>query len=185
VRPASAGAPRARDRRARYAWHVRRSHRAPPEDVGVRLIVLYKAVKAVGEVALALGLVALAATGEIDTVREVARALRQHVASRWSVVLGRALASVASPHGLHLAELALLLDGALSALEGWSLWRSYSWGPWLVVAATALPLPLEIRAIVRTHRLSRVALVLANLAVVAYLGLRSLRRARAQPADHP
>ena len=163
----------------------RRARRAPPDDAGVRLIVLYKAVKAVGEVALALGLVALAATGEIATVREVARALREHVASRWSVALGRALASVASPRGLHLAELALLFDGALSALEGYGLWRSYAWGPWLVVAATALPLPLEVREIVRTHRLSRVALVVANLAVVAYLARRGLRRARARPADHP
>jgi uncharacterized membrane protein (DUF2068 family) len=163
----------------------RRPSHAAPDDVGVRLIVLYKAVKAVGEIALALGLVALAATGEISTVREVARALREHVASRWSVVLGRALATVASPHGLHLAELALILDGALSALEGFSLWRSYAWGPWLVVAATALPLPLEIRAIVRTHRLSRVALVLANLVIVAYLAVRGVRRARARPAGHP
>jgi len=112
--------------------------RAPPDDAGVRLIVLYKAVKAVAEVALALGLLALAATGEIATVREGARALREHVASRWSVALGRALASVASPHGLHLAELALLLDGALSALEGYGLWRSRAWGPWLVVAATLI-----------------------------------------------
>jgi uncharacterized membrane protein (DUF2068 family) len=145
------------------------------QDLGVRVIVLYKGIKAVGEVALSIGLVVLAATGEIATLREVAIQLRHDVASRWSLILGRALAALASSRGMHLLEIALVLDGALSAVEGWSLWRGYRWGPWLVVAATALPLPLEIREIVRSHRISRVALVLVNVAVVLYMA-RQLRR---------
>jgi uncharacterized membrane protein (DUF2068 family) len=155
-----------------------------PADVGVRLIVLYKGVKAAAELALVVALVVLAATGEIAWVRELARGLREHIASRWSVEVGRLLAAVASQRGLHLVEIALSLDGALSAIEGYSLARGYAWAPWLVVAATALPLPLEARAIVHTHRLSRVAIALVNAAVVAYLARRIARQRRA-PAGNP
>jgi uncharacterized membrane protein (DUF2068 family) len=148
--------------------------------LGVRLIVLYKAVKAVAEIALAIGLVALAAGGELDRVHELSHQLREHVASRWSLGAGRALAALLSRRGLHLVELGLALDGAISAVEGWSLWRGYRWGRWLVVFATATPLPLEVAEIARTHRLSRAVLAALNLAVVLYLA-RDLRRHEAAP----
>jgi uncharacterized membrane protein (DUF2068 family) len=158
--------------------HVREVSQGRP--LGVRLIAGYKAAKAVGEIALAIGLVALAASGEVDAVRELAAQLRHDVASRWSLLAGRALGAIASVRGVHLLEIGLLLDGVLSAVEGWSLWRGYRWGPWLVVAATATPLPLELLEIVRTHRPSRVVLAILNAAVVAYLARRiRLERSRA------
>jgi uncharacterized membrane protein (DUF2068 family) len=148
-----------------------------PRALGVRLIVLYKYVKAVAEVALAIGLAVIAARGEIETLREVAIQLREHVASRWSLLLGRALGALVSQRGVHLLEIGLALDGVVSAFEGWSLARGYRWGPWLVIAATATPLPLEVHAILKTHRPSRVALALVNLAIVLYLA-REVRRSR-------
>jgi uncharacterized membrane protein (DUF2068 family) len=144
----------------------------PPRPLGVRLIVLYKAVKAVAELALAAGLLALAASGEVESMRELAAELRHHVASRWSLLAGRALGALASARGVHLLELGLVLDAALSAVEGWSLWRGYRWGEWLVVVATATPLPLEVLDIARSHRLSRVVLAVVNAAVVVYLARR-------------
>lgn len=153
-----------------------------PRPFGVRLIVLYKAVKAVVELALAVGLVVLAASGEVESVRELAAELRHHVASRWSLLAGRALGALASARGVHLLELGLALDAALSAVEGWSLWRGYWWGEWLVVVATATPLPLELLEIARSHHLSRVlsrvALAVINAAVVVYLARRIGRERR-------
>jgi uncharacterized membrane protein (DUF2068 family) len=150
-------------------------------DVGFRLVVLYKSAKAVLELGLAVALVALAAAGEIETLREVAAQLRHHVASRWSLLLGRALGALLSERGVHLVELGLVIDGLVSAFEGWSLWRGYRWARWLVVAASAIPLPLELEEIVRTHRASRVALALVNIAVIVYLvrGTGSSRSGRA------
>lgn len=158
----------------------------PPAErraLGVRLIVLYKAVKALAEVLAAIALVVLAAAGELATLREVAVQLQQNLASRWSLLLGRALAALTSRRGVHLLELGLALDGVASAIEGWSLWRGYRWGPWLVLAATATPLPLEVEEILRSHRPSRVVLALLNLGIVLYLA-RDIRRAR-RPGDRP
>jgi len=151
------------------------------QPAGVRLIVLYKGTKAVAEVTLALVLFALAASGELSTLRELSVQLREHLASRWSLIVGRGLAALTSERGVHLLQLGLTLDGVLSAVEGWSLWRGHRWGRWLVVIATATPLPLELVEIVRSHRPSRAVLALVNVAVVAYLAFdlrRHERRAR-------
>jgi uncharacterized membrane protein (DUF2068 family) len=150
-------------------------------ELGVRLIVTYKVAKAFLEVALAAALAGLAAGGEIAALRELAIHLRVDLASRWSLLAGRALGSLMSQRGVHLLETGLALDGLASALEGWSLWRGYRWGPWAVVAATAIPLPLEAVEIAREFSPWRVVLALVNLAVVAYLARLIAGRRRARP----
>ncbi len=150
--------------------------RAAGRDLGVRLIVLYKATKAIAQVMLAAGLVALAASGELATLRDVAIQLKEHVASRSSLLVGRALSALLSTRGLHLLEIGLVLDGILSGIEGWSLWRGYRWAEWLVVVATATPVPLEVFEIARSHRASRMVVALLNIAVVLYLARRIARR---------
>ncbi len=154
-------------------------------DLGVRLIVAYKAVKTVVELGLALGLVILAATGELATLRELAHQLRENVLSRWSIVAGRALAALVSERAVHVLRIGLTLDAALSAVEGWSLWRGYRWGPWLVVAATSLPLPLEVREIARRGSAWRVAVAALNVAIVLYLLREIAVEARRRAAERP
>jgi uncharacterized membrane protein (DUF2068 family) len=148
-----------------------------PRDPGVRLIVLYKAVKAVAEVALAAGLVVLVASGELATARQLAGGIRHDVASRWSLLVGRALALL-TDRRIHFVELGLLLDGCWSGLEGFCLWRGYRWAPWFVVIATAAPLPLEAVEIGRRHSVGRIAVALLNVAIVVYLATRIRRRSR-------
>ena len=149
-----------------------------PGDLGVRLIVAYKGVKAVAELALAVVLVVLAASGELVALRDLATQLREHLASRWSVLAGRTIGALVSDRGVHLIEIGLALDGLLSSVEAITLWRGYRWAPWLVVVATASPLPLEIAEIARTPRPSRVGLAMVNLAVVGVLARHIARRWR-------
>ena len=149
---------------------------AGEQDLGIRLILLYKVAKAAVQMALAVALVALATSGDIATVREWAAQARAHVASRLSLLLGRAVGALVSERGLHVLEIGLVLDAIVSAVEGWSLWRGYRWAAWLVVLATASPLPFEVEEIVRTHRASRIVLVAVNTAVVVYLALRIARK---------
>jgi uncharacterized membrane protein (DUF2068 family) len=158
-----------------------RAHEPPaaaPLDAGVRVIVAYKAVKALGEVALLAGLLLLARGGERSALQEVAALARHHLTSRWSELAARALSALWSGHGFRLLELGLLLDAALTAVEGWSLWRGLRWGPWLVVGATLLPLPWELWEIARTGSLARVAVAAVNLVVTAYLARAIVRERR-------
>jgi uncharacterized membrane protein (DUF2068 family) len=150
----------------------------PRRETGLRLILGYKLGKAALWLLLAAALGLLVATGRVEVFRELARGLRAHVAGRWSLLAGAALESVLSVRGLRLLEVGLVLDGLLSLVEGWALWRGHRWGPWLVVVATALPVPVEAWELVRHASPWRALLLTVNLAVVAYL-LRWLRRHRA------
>ncbi|HYS81710.1 MAG TPA: DUF2127 domain-containing protein, partial [Anaeromyxobacteraceae bacterium] len=106
---------------------------------------------------------------------DLAHQLREDLASRWSLLLGRALGAITN-RGVHLVELGLVLDGVVSAVEAWTLWRGYRWGAWLVVVATATPLPLEVAAIARSLRPWRILLAAVNVAVVVYLARQIARR---------
>lgn len=151
---------------------------APHRETGIRLILAYKLGKAALWLILATGLGLLAVTGRLDPFRDLAHQLRSHVASRWSLLVGRALASALSARGLRFIELGLGADGLLSLVEAWALWRGHRWGSWLVAVATALPVPLEAWELARHPSPWRALLVAVNLAVVAYLA-RWLRRHRA------
>ena len=94
------------------------------------------------------------------------------------MLAGRAIGALMSERGVHIVEIGLALDGLVSAVEAITLWRGYRWAPWLVVVATASPLPLEIAEIARTPRPSRVGLAMVNLAVVGVLARHIARRWR-------
>lgn len=114
---------------------------APRPDAGIRLIVAYKLSKGALWLILAAVLGLLIITGRVEPFRDMAMELQTHVASRWSLLLGRALASALSAKGLRFIEVGLVLDGLISAVEAWALWRGHRWGPWLVAVASPSPSP--------------------------------------------
>ena len=98
--------------------------------------------------------------------------------SRWAI----SLAQLAVENGHHPARAAVRLrlaglasDAAITLVEAWALWRGHRWGAWLVMVASALPLPLEAVGLWRHPSPWRGALLLLNGAVVLYLA-RWLRR---------
>jgi uncharacterized membrane protein (DUF2068 family) len=147
-------------------------------DPGLRLVIAYKAVKAVAEAAGAVAVVVLAASGRLDAVRDVASAWQEHVGHHLAIVTGRALAALLSEGGLRWVEIGLALDALVSGFEGFALWRGYRWAAWIVAGATAIPLPFELVHMLRRPRPSRIALLAVNAAVVAYLARLIARRER-------
>lgn len=148
----------------------------PKREAGIRLIIAYKVAKAAAWIVLAATLVVLISAGQGPHLHDVAAALRHHVAGVWSMRLADLVVSAAEPHHLWLIVGALLLDGLVSLLEGWALWRGHWWGPWLVVVATSALLPFEVDALVKHFHLGRVGILAVNLLVVVYLARRALKR---------
>jgi uncharacterized membrane protein (DUF2068 family) len=144
-------------------------------DPGVWLVLAYKVGKAVAWTILATVLGLAAVTGHLDHVRQLAADLHHQLVSRWAIQLAKLAMDALSPKGLRLVELALAVDAVVSLLEAWALWRGERWGAWLVLAASALPLPLEAWHFARHPSAGRAALLAVNLAVVLYLA-RWLRR---------
>jgi uncharacterized membrane protein (DUF2068 family) len=153
-------------------------------ELGLRLIIIYKLAKAAGEFLLALALVVVLLGGKADTVREFALALSGHVTGAWSVRLTDLLVGAAISHYVELTILALLLDGGLTLFEGWALFHAFTWAPWLVVIATGSLLPLEMFELARRLRAGRLLILLVNLTIVNYLGVRAAREVRARRATY-
>jgi uncharacterized membrane protein (DUF2068 family) len=152
------------------------------QPAGLRFIIVYKFVKAVLQVAAAILLFYGAAHGLSARLADFADRLQEHAVHAWSNVFAAALERfVHSRHSLVWTADALLLDAILSTVEGWALSRGYTWGEWLVVGATALLIPFEIRALFHHLRVGRVLLLVVNVAIVAYLivNIRSRRASHA------
>ncbi len=120
-------------------------------------------------------LVALILAGYGASLVQFAEQLRRHVAGAWSVRLADLAVTLASPHRLWELVVALVLDAALTLLEGLSLVHGAWWGPWLVVIATSSLIPFELVALVHHLHLGRLVILAINVAIVVYLAGRAAR----------
>jgi uncharacterized membrane protein (DUF2068 family) len=118
------------------------------------------------------------ASGGEDSVREAVASLSRHLTSAWSLRLSALVAGAATAHAVVLTIGALLLDGVLTACEGWALHRRFAWAPWLVVVATGSPMPFEVVELVRRPHAVRLVVFAVNLAIVCYLAARATREIR-------
>ena len=146
-----------------------------PNDVGLRLVILYKSVKGALELAasalLALGI----AFGLAEYLQDVIDRVHSHLTRAWSILLAEKVFVFATRHHLVLAAIALALDGSLTTFEGWGLHKRRWWAPWLVVIASGTLLPFEIRELMRGVKITRVLVLVVNLAIVVYLARRIAR----------
>jgi len=146
------------------------------QDPALRLIIAYKLIRAAASLLASGVLAALTASGRAHAIEAFAEQLRHHATSAWSIHLADALVGALAPRHLWLAVGALALDGAFTLLEGYALYRSWRWGPWLVVVATACALPFEAIAVAHHATAGRTLLLALNLAVALYLARGALRR---------
>jgi hypothetical protein len=71
------------------------------------------------------------------------------VAENWSVLLAELLIRTATVRTLRAIGLAAIIDGVISLIEGWAIYRRLWWSGWLIVCTTSVAIPLEGIAIVR------------------------------------
>lgn len=88
----------------------------------------------------------------------------------------------ASDHQLHEMAGASLAYAAVFLVEGIGLLRRRRWAEWLTVVVTASFIPFEIYELVRQPGAGKVAALVLNVAIVAYLAFRRLQGRRRAPA---
>ncbi len=153
--------------------------------LGLRMILGYKIVKAILQLAGAAYLFYGATHGLATRLAAFADQLREHAVHAWSNLVAAALMRlVHGRHNIWFVAIALLGDAVLSGVEAWALARGYAWGEWLVVLASAALVPFELLALARHLRLGRLVLLVVNLAIVAYLGGRVAKRVRRHEGSH-
>jgi len=146
-----------------------------PRATGVRLIVIYKLVKATAFVVLGAAIVWLALSGSVARAHALATAMRDHVVNHWAIKLAEFLMRWLTVTRVWWIVAALVGDAVVSVVEGVALARGYRWAAWFVVAATSLLLPVEIIEVAYRATLARVAIFAVNLAIVLYLLRRAMK----------
>jgi uncharacterized membrane protein (DUF2068 family) len=134
----------------------------------LRFIAFFKFVKAL--------LLILTGIGALHLLHKNIPSVLDH----WITVLGvdpenqyidKALEKAASltPHRLKFAGVASFIYAGLFLVEGTGLWREKRWGEWITVVITGSFLPLEVYEIHRDATAAKIAVLIINIAVVAYL----------------
>jgi uncharacterized membrane protein (DUF2068 family) len=153
----------------------------PGPDRALRLIAVYKFCKAALTVAIGLGTMRLLNPAVAAWADRWAAALALRHDRR---LLGQLIAVVAglSPHRLEELALGAFTIALLFITEGVGLWMGKRWAEYLTVIATTLFVPVEIVQLVRLVTATRLAALLINLAVVAFLVYRLRRSESRRPA---
>ena len=142
---------------------------APPPRFGVlRTIALYKIVKVLLLLAVAYGELRLRDASLVAKLLSWASAKPyglEHRIVSWLVELfsGMSASRVAA---LRIVTLAY---AAVFAVEGIGLWMEKRWAEWLTVVVTASLIPLEIWEMFHRPSIGKLAILLGNAAIVAYL----------------
>jgi len=147
------------------------AERHAPRDGGLVAIAVFKLVKASLLIAVALGAFRLMHPGVADA------------AERWGATLSSGIGRKAvesmmervgnlSTNRILLVGLAALAYASLFLVEGVGLLRQKRWAEWLSVIATGSLIPFEAYEIVQHASAARIAALVVNIAVVAYLAFR-------------
>jgi uncharacterized membrane protein (DUF2068 family) len=156
------------------------------EHATLRLIITYKVLKGFLTVAAGVVIGGALVFGFGPGLQAHAARIHLHATGAWALYLAETLSKLTAPRWLRWSAVALELDGAVCFIEAWALREGHAWGPWLVVGITSLFLPTEVYELFRHPRPSRALLLLANLAILFFLGWyakrHSARRARPRPA---
>lgn len=148
-----------------------RSHRSGT----LRAISLFEGVKGVAAIAASIGLVSLAH----HDVRAMAYALIGHFHLDPDAHYPRMLlqdASWVANADLRQAVLLAWAYASIRLLEGFGLWRDRAWAEWLASLSGAIYLPLEVKHLAHSTTLVNAAVLVGNVAVVAYMVVRLWRR---------
>ena len=148
---------------------------APAQRTALHLIALFEAVKGFAAIAASLGLLSLAH----HDVRAMAYALIGHFhldpQAHYPQVLLDYASMLADANLRQVVALAWAY-AAIRLTEGWGLWKDRGWAEWLAALSGALYLPLELRHLGGHPSAINAAVLLGNMAVVAYLVWRLWQR---------
>lgn len=145
------------------------AEQAPKPRFGVlRTIALYKIVKVLLLLAVAYGELRLRDASLAAKLLSWAQAQPYGLEHRIVTQLLEWFSGL-SVSRIHALRMVTLAYAAVFAVEGVGLWMQKRWAEWLTVIITASLIPLEVWEIFFRPTIGKVLILLANVAVVAYL----------------
>jgi uncharacterized membrane protein (DUF2068 family) len=134
----------------------------------LRLIALFKLVKAALLIAVGVGALNLLHKDVAGAVEQWVELLRLDPNNHYiDFVLEKA--SNLTPDKIKQLGLGSMIYAGLFLTEGIGLWLEKRWAEWLTVVITSSLIPIEIYEIYRHPTAIKIAVLLINIAIVAYL----------------
>lgn len=145
----------------------------------VRLIAVFKFVKAALLIAIGVGALRLVHQDIRHVVHVVVRSLHLDENGRY---VHHAIASVTglTPHRLRQIGFGFFFYSALFLVEGTGLWLDKRWAEYLTIVSTGALIPLEFIELVRHFTATRIIVLILNIAIVIYLIVRLCQKHAAQ-----
>ena len=135
---------------------------------GLRVIAIYKAIKAVGLIFVAF--VAFGLRKEQNFMHLMLKlehlSLQDTSGMRWRLV---GILQQWEPKRFVAIGIAALAYAAIFATEGTSLWLRKHWGEWFTVVATGSLIPLEVYEMFHKFSWLKLGALIGNVAIVIYL----------------
>jgi uncharacterized membrane protein (DUF2068 family) len=153
----------------------------PQTKVALHAIALFEAVKGVAAIAASVGVLSFAQ----HDVRALAYALIGHFHWNPQAHYPRLLladAELLASADLRQVVLLLWAYAAIRLAEGYGLWKDRAWAEWLAAVSGAVYLPIELSHLIGSATPVNAAVLVSNVAVVAYMVIRLLRRRAEQAA---
>jgi uncharacterized membrane protein (DUF2068 family) len=146
----------------------------------LKVIVAYKLAKAALTILLTLVLIHEHLRGRLVNFADALGDwfFRTDVLDGWGDHLAHFFWHIANAHDARLFIGLVGLDAASTAVEGIGLHYRQRWAAWWVVIATAFLIPFELRGLAQHASVVRLAVLLINAAIVAYLVWRVLAHHR-------
>jgi uncharacterized membrane protein (DUF2068 family) len=157
--------------------HMKRQNHGLP-----RLIAVFKLVKALTLITVGIGALRLThANNAADTLTQIAGRFGFNPGARY---LDHALARIANlpPKDFRDLGIGSFVYAALFLTEGIGLWLAKPWAEWFTAVITGSLVPLEIFEIHRHPSITKVIVLLLNIAIVVYLVAR-IRREQSSQID--
>jgi uncharacterized membrane protein (DUF2068 family) len=144
----------------------------------LRLIAIFKLLKALSLIAVGLGAIHL--FHDNNAAGTIIRLADKIGFNPGAPYLDHALAKIASLPPKDFKELGIgsFVYGALFLTEGIGLWLAKRWAEWFTALITSSLVPLEVFEICRHPTTTKVLVLVLNIAIVAYLVVRIRREGR-------
>jgi uncharacterized membrane protein (DUF2068 family) len=148
--------------------HIRQRKPEPRDGMLLRLIAVFKFLKAACLVALSVGVFHLMHQDVGARLEHWVLAMRLDPGNRYVEML-LVRASNLSPAQVKKLGLAGLLYAGLFLVEGTGLWLQKRWGEWATVVITGTLIPFEVYEIFRHPSVLKIVVLVVNVGVVGYL----------------
>ena len=139
-----------------------------PEGMLLRLIAVFKFLKAASLIALSVGVFRTMHQDVGVRLEHWVRAMHLDPGNRHIEMFLERVSNL-SPAQVKRLGLVGLLYAGLFLVEGTGLWLQRRWGEWATVVITGLLVPVEVYEIFRHPTIVKILVLLVNIAVVAYL----------------